>query len=363
MRWIKQNTNHTVSLVLMWGGDLEPEFEKLGPVYVLDHGIPAVTIKERVIAKWDRMTSQRKKSIFKAIQKEDPQVIFANSAVSLDIAVQLKLILNKKLIINVHELVYTFFYYSKENFAINSKHVDYFVPGSYAVKTYLQSFCSIPEDKIKVVYDFIDGHALSGIPANEVKKKHGIPHAAQVVGAIASLTPRKGPDVFLSVAYKVIKNIPDAYFLWVGGKPEAAYFKELQHDIQNMGLENRVLFVGEQKDLKGYYDMFDVFLLTSREDPFPLVCLEAALAGKPIVCFENSGGMPEFVQDDAGFVVPYLDTDAMADKTLLLLKDSALAQAKGQVAQQRVEDHHTIRTIGPAMYEIISQLMPNKKQA
>jgi hypothetical protein len=94
MRWIKHHTSHDVTLLLMWGGDLVPEFEKLGEVYVLDEGKPAHTLKERAVARWDRMTAFRKKAIFKKIAAQNPQMIFANSAVALHTAVEIKQVLN-----------------------------------------------------------------------------------------------------------------------------------------------------------------------------------------------------------------------------------------------------------------------------
>ena len=59
--------------------------------------------------------------------------------------------------------------------------------------------------------------------------------------------------------------------------------------------------------MSDYFSIFDVFALMFREDPFPLVCLEAALLEKPNLCFARAGGASELVESDSGFVVPYLD--------------------------------------------------------
>ena len=56
----------------------------------------------------------------------------------------------------------------------------------------------------------------------------------------------------------------------------------------------------------------DLLALVSLEDSFPLVGLEAALQGTPTICFQGGGGMPEFVSDDAGFAVAYLDVEEMS---------------------------------------------------
>lgn len=355
MQWIKQHTSHEVALVLLWGGDLLTEFEKLGEVYVLDRGKPAVSLKERALFKLNSLTQYQRKSIFNHVSRQKPSVIFANTTISLDLAVEFKQRLNVPLILNVHELESVFYYYSAKDFAQNVVHVDSFIPGSYAVKKYYHTFCDIPKNKIRVIYDFIDSHLRGDSTAEEIRNEFHIPKEAKIVGAIASLEWRKGADLFVRVAQQVLSSNPDSYFIWVGGKPDSHHFKEIMRDARMLGLTDRLLFVGGKKDLRGYYDAFDVFLLTSREDPFPLVCLEAALAGKPVICFEGSGGMPEFVCDDAGFLVPYLDTTQMAEKTLFLLEHHEVAQQMGAVGRKRVQDQHTIATIGPAMYEVIQQ--------
>lgn len=109
--------------------------------------------------------------------------------------------------------------------------------------------------------------------------------------------------------------------------------------------------------MRGYFEALEVLLLTSREDPFPLVCMEAALMERPIICFAQAGGMPEFVREDAGFVVPYADVQAMAEKTVYLIQHDATRQAMGSQAQQRAAAGHTIKTIGPQMYEIMRQFL------
>jgi glycosyltransferase involved in cell wall biosynthesis len=96
-------------------------------------------------------------------------------------------------------------------------------------------------------------------------------------------------------------------------------------------------------------------VLTSREDPYPLVCLEAAALEKPIVCFAGAGGMPEFVENDCGFVVPYLDIAAMADRVTFLLNSPERRLAMGVVARRKVEQNHDICAIGPRIMEIIEK--------
>jgi glycosyltransferase involved in cell wall biosynthesis len=85
-------------------------------------------------------------------------------------------------------------------------------------------------------------------------------------------------------------------------------------------------------------ERFIVFALVSWEDPFPLVNLEAASLGKPIVCFDEAGGSKEFVEEDCGFVVPYLDLDAREDRVVELLHNPELRQRMGSRVARKAQE-------------------------
>ena len=97
----------------------------------------------------------------------------------------------------------------------------------------------------------------------------------------------------------------------------------------------------------------DVFALTSREDPFPLVMLEAAAAGVPLVCFAGGGGAPEFAHPDAGRVAAYLDVAGMAAAVSDLLEREEERQRMGQIAAERVRKRHTVDQAGPVLVDVI----------
>ena len=134
-----------------------------------------------------------------------------------------------------------------------------------------------------------------------------MPEEAFIVFGCGTTDWRKGADLFVGVANETNRlGLKDGYFFWIGS--DTGELEELEAKVRKLGLEDRVFFLGEAQDARSYFAAGDVFLLTSREDPFPLVCLEAADCGLPIVCFDKAGGMPDFVQDDAGYVVPFKDT-------------------------------------------------------
>ncbi|RZK33740.1 MAG: glycosyltransferase family 1 protein [Hymenobacter sp.] len=358
IQWLRANTSHTVELVLLRGGPLVKEFEKVANVHIVHKYAPYPPFHQRILRKTEALTRIGLRSMFNRLAKSKPSLIFANAVPALEFAVEVKKQLHIPLLVNVHELQSTFFYCDAELFAENAKEIDVLIPGSQAVKKYFQTFCSVPEAKIKVVYDFIGDATGGNTTAAEVRQELSIPADAKIVGGIGAFNWRKAPDLFLQAARYCLENSQeDIRFIWIGGDLTSMAHQEMQYDIRALGLEGKMLLVGTKVDLRGYYEAFDVFLLTSREDPFPLVCLESALQGSPTICFERAGGMPEFVREDAGFVVPYGDAQAMGEKTALLINQDGLRQQMGQVAKERAKAHHTISVIGPQMYEAMQPFL------
>ena len=87
-------------------------------------------------------------------------------------------------------------------------------------------------------------------------------------------------------------------------------------DIEKLGIGEKITFVQETDTPHELMQAMDLFVLTSREDPFPLSVLEAGMLGMPIVCFNQGTGIIE-MQDLPGVVgVDYLDLKQMANQIL-----------------------------------------------
>ena len=97
--------------------------------------------------------------------------------------------------------------------------------------------------------------------------------------------------------------------------------------------------------------------MPSREDPFPLVNLEAAFFEKPVLCFEDSGGTPELVENDAGFVVPYLDIEEMAIKAVELLQNPELRNKMGKAGAYKVNNIYNVDVMVPKILQIVSEVI------
>ena len=158
--------------------------------------------------------------------------------------------------------------------------------------------------------------------------KFGIAEDRRVVLGMGYGDVRKGLDLWPALIRRVVSACDAAVFVWIG-KIEPNLLHWLQHDLREAGMEGRLIMPGTTDELSAAYAAADAFVLTSREDPFPSVVIEAMASSLPTVVFENSGGVVDIVRDAGGVVVPYLDLNAMGDALGNLLQNPIAAEAMG----------------------------------
>lgn len=128
---------------------------------------------------------------------------------------------------------------------------------------------------------------------------------------------RKGVDLFVQTARETALTSPKVtsgklVFVWAGAV-DPPFRGWAEKDAIQLGIG--LVFVGPQQDMALWYAAADIFFLSSREDAFPNVVLEAMANGLPVVGFAGSGGFEEQIGEGGGVAVPYGNT-AVAAKTL-----------------------------------------------
>lgn len=320
-------------ILLKSGGELTAQFEKISKVYLFKR---ITNFLNRAINKVSKRNAYH--DYLKGIFNNNYQIVYGNTVVSADLLQRAKQIDGKlTTVCHVHELdVAIKFFFGENNFRVAIPYIDHFVAASNAVKDVLLKVYEIPSSKITVHYEHIPLIPTS----DDFSPSNKIPPAVLRICGSGTLDWRKGIDLFVMTAFLLKKNCPDDHFhfYWIGGDKNSPDYIKIQHDINTLGINDRITIIESCPDPSDYMRQCDVFLLTSREDPFPLVCLEAASLSKPIICFKQSGGMVEFVTDQTGWLVDYLDLPQLVNLlTELLLTDSIKQiETKGVAAQQRV---------------------------
>lgn len=160
----------------------------------------------------------------------------------------------------------------------------------------------------------------------EMRTRLGLASDARIILCVAYGDHRKGLDLFVDACIKTMARDPNAVAVWVGHHDPSLYALALS-TIGDSGLEDRFVFPGLVLDhIHDFYTAANVYAMTSREDPFPSVVMDALDAYIPVVAFSGVGGFEELLVRGCGVLVPAFETDKMADAFVKLLDDSALAE-------------------------------------
>ncbi len=356
IRWLSVNSSIKSEVLLEQGGPLLAEYRATVPTDCIQDGRRTWLLRQtgRLFRKFLRTEIG---SVYLRLRYpvEKYPVIYANTIATLDLAMRMAGP-KRHVIQHIHEMAYVTECFGATGRLRSSVAVtDTYVAVSEAVKKFLMDVIFVPEEKIRVIGGFpVANPSEEGSALHlNIRRELGIPEDAFVIGMCGTPEWRKGIDLFVHLIVEMNKTREGrkCHFIWLGGEKRS--YDVVQFDIDRLGLQDCCHFLPAVADPQVYYEAFDLFALTSREDPFPLVMLEAAACGLPMVCFAESGGAPEFVEEDAGVVVPYLDTSAMAQACVELVGDAGLRRELGSRAKARVESNYLLEVQGPKIESLI----------
>jgi glycosyltransferase involved in cell wall biosynthesis/glycogen synthase/SAM-dependent methyltransferase len=330
-------------LVLLGDGVLRKEFEAVCATLVLS----------------DYATEALQKQALLQFCDPSPDVILANTVVAGPFLPAIKHF-GVPIVSYVHELQK-----SIERWAPGTimratvENSDHFIAVSAPVADNLHRTHSIPVDKTSTLNPYIKtSHSVPTARLQALRAELGIQPNEKIIFGCGTIDWRKGPDLFVQAALEVLKKVPEARFFWVGGD----LGDEASARARVLAADSRIRFIGERENPRDYLALGHVFFLSSREDPFPLVALEAADAGLPIVCFAEAGGMPEFVGNTCGRTVPFENTQVAASALVGFLTKESLRQNTGLMAQAAVRAKHDAVSGSAAVLSILQGLLTTPKK-
>jgi glycosyltransferase involved in cell wall biosynthesis len=198
-----------------------------------------------------------------------------------------------------------------------------------------------PEGKMTVILNGTDVLPEPGM--EEISRRRidlGWPSGRPVVGTVARLHRQKGVVNLLRAAPEILKDFPEVIITVVGDGPQK---NSLRREARRLGLEGRLLFLGEREDAASIMALFDIFVLPSLWEGLPFVLVEAAALGKPIVATAVDG-VPEILEDKkTGLLVRPGDTSALAAAVIELLKDKDEARRLSETARTLVPPRFPLR--------------------
>ncbi len=351
LAWLVCHTAIRVKVLCLGGGEWLPQFAALAPTVLWSD-----LVDRAAAALEPDVTGQLLDFCGGA-----PAVIYANTVASGRAYPALQR-LGAPIVTHVHELESSIARYAGEWIDDVLTQSAGFIACSGPVRDHLVQTYGIAPRLVTIVHDSIteqpDSAPVTSDARAALRRHLGLPAAAHLVmGCGIGMPFRKGADLFIDVARRLQqRGEADAHLCWVGAFPADEHDQEhgawSAHLARVQAERLPVIFLGVQDDVTPYLQAADVFLLTSREDPFPLVALEAAQCGVPIVCFAEAGGMPALVESDAGAVVPFADVEAMAEEVAALCADDARRTALGARARHKVLTRFTTAITAPHLLSV-----------
>ncbi|MFH1549207.1 MAG: glycosyltransferase [Planctomycetota bacterium] len=220
-----------------------------------------------------------------------------------------------------------------------ARFADIVTANSHAVAGHLRKDEGIPREKIRIIYNGVKIPRVvpgSSQGAREALMRHPNWSPYRVtVGTVANLKPVKNHRILLYAARRVLQRFNTVQFLLVGDGPDK---KRLARFVRNLGIERRVIFFGETRDVSALHGMMDVFVLPSLHEGFPNALIEAMAAGVPAIA-TNRGGCTEAIMHGlTGFLFDPENAEELARDIVLLLRDEQLRNAVGKAGMFDVEN-------------------------
>lgn len=186
----------------------------------------------------------------------------------------------------------------------------------------------VPKDRIKVILNGVDLKEFSVGYAD--RNQLGLPEQATLALFVGDIrTPRKNLDTVLYA----LSQVPDLHLAIVGNVERSPY----PQLAANLGLKERVHFLGFRHDVSEIMKAVDLFVFPSRYEPFGMVVIEAMAAGLPVITTASSG-VAEIITPNSGIVLSDSeDTQALAKALSWLANDPNLRKQMGQAARAIAE--------------------------
>ena len=329
MKALVDHFHYEVHLALKSGGRMIGEYAAYGAVYDLEREYDSPELRQ---------------ALFASLKGQGVDIALTNTVVTGDLTPELRSC-GFRTVSLVHELPGIIASYGiQPNAEALAAHADAVVFPACYVADRFATVAAVPAERRIIrpqgLFDMAAVQLDRGAAAVRLRQRLGWPDAAKVMLSVAFGDHRKGVDLFFDVARNLLTTDADCYFLWVGDI-EATMRPVVEEKLRDATLRSHVAMLPFQNDLGEFYAGADIFVLTSREDPFPCVVQEAMAAGTPVVGFAGAGGFADLLApDDLGALAPLEDTAAMAAIVRSWLHDPAGLADRGRRAAELIRRKH-----------------------
>ena len=211
------------------------------------------------------------------------------------------------------------------------------------------------EKGIDVIPNFVDTELFK--PKENVEfRKHIATEGEKILVHISNFRPVKRVPDTIKILEKVLTEVP-AKLLLVGDGPDRS---ECERLCRQMGLCDKVKFLGKQEGLVEILTASDLFLIPSQSESFGLAALEAMACGLPVVS-SSVGGLPELIRhNETGYIAEIGDVDRMAKYAIELLTNDRRYNLFAENSRKRAVNRFDKSMVVPMYEEFYNKILSNK---
>lgn len=379
IRWLKSHHDLKMAAVLMRNGSLRTEFEQELTTYTwipTDLNQPERIHKRLVNTLLQRGRTDPGKWLAQIIEKEKPDVIYLSTLVLGRYLGSVRQDAHPRIVSHVHELLPSLLQLSGE--AMVQRQLDLshkVISCADCVQNGLIKNFHLPQDRCIILPEFIitrpdkkshdsqqndcannqDPQEKLGWQKLNIAQERGLP----VFGIGGNPISRKGFDLIPLFLKACRQRFGDEGFLfvWIGCGEGSSPHASLSWDLELMGLSDQIVLFPSvaMASFRRLLSRLQVLTLLSREDPFPLVALEAGLLEIPTVCFKGSGAIAEMADEGACIAVDYLNLEEFAAAVQRLWAQPEEARRIGRRCRLKVLEELSLEQVAPRVAQVLLQ--------
>jgi glycosyltransferase involved in cell wall biosynthesis len=215
-------------------------------------------------------------------------------------------------------------------------------------------------DQLGLVYNGFDCSAFtnSGVAAAH-RERLGITPDEFVMCIVANLIPYKGHHDLIAALGLAAPKLPTHWRLLVAGRDDGIG-GELKDQAAQLGLTDRISFLGPRDDITAIMGGSDIGLLCSHEEGFSNAILEGMASGLPMIVTDVGGNAEAVIDGQTGLVVPVRDAARLSDAIVRLAGDPTLRTKFGDAGRLRVIEHFGLQPFVQSHHRLYQALLDGK---
>ncbi len=235
----------------------------------------------------------------------------------------------------------------------------FFCSAGAMTKLYLAAGIGKPEMFTRIFSGFNLEPFLNATNDLALRQQLGLGQNHFVIGKVARIFRLKGHADLLAAFAKVLPQVPHARLLFVG---DGALRGEIEAQVHALGLDGKVIFTGlvPPGDVARYVGIMDCLAHLSYREALSRALPQALAAGKPVIAYDFDGADEVCLENETGFIVRTGDTNAAAEKLLVLASDLELRNRFGRTGQQFVKENFSVEKMVADQYAVYQKLLAKR---